>query len=234
MNKEDIRELYLKMSQELSSVGINYDLAPVVDLDINKNNSVIHKLGRSFGEDPKKVASTATIFVEAMHENGVLTSLKHFPGHGSSVGDTHKGFVDVSTLWNQVELEPYILLKDKADSVMVAHVFNNTLDSRYPASLSFNTISKLLRDEIGYKGVVITDDLQMGAITSKYSLEETLELAINAGVDILLFGNQLNSKALVPNKTLINTIDKLLNNKNIDMKNIDSAYERVQKLKMKL
>lgn len=231
---EEIKDLYLQMSQELKSVGVNYDLAPVVDLDINENNTVIHKLGRSFGKEPNEVANIANIFIDAMNQNGVLTSLKHFPGHGSSLGDTHKGFVDVSNLWNKVELKPYILLKDQADSIMVAHVFNNKLDNKYPASLSFNTINKLLREDIGYDGVVITDDLQMGAISSKYSLEDTLKLSINAGVDILLFGNQLNSKALVPNKTLMKTIKSLLESKDIDVNSINKAYKRVQKLKSKL
>ncbi|RUM72403.1 MAG: glycosyl hydrolase, partial [Sulfurovum sp.] len=120
----EMKNTYSKMAQELRSVGINYDLAPVVDLDINPKNHVIHGLGRSFGKDPKIVAKYASIFIDAMHQYGILTSLKHFPGHGSSVGDTHKGFVDVTNLWQPQELEPYQRLKDQADSVMVAHVFN--------------------------------------------------------------------------------------------------------------
>jgi len=120
MNQNQIKSTYEKMSEELQSVGINYDLAPVVDLDINQHNHVIHGLGRSFGKEPKIVAKYASIFIDAMHAHGVLTSLKHFPGHGSSEGDTHKGFVDVTNLWKEVELKPYHLLKDKADTVMVA------------------------------------------------------------------------------------------------------------------
>ena len=130
MDQSKIKSTYTKMSAELKSVGINYDLAPVVDLDINMKNHVIHGLGRSFGKDPKTVAKYASTFIDAMHSHGVLTSLKHFPGHGSSVGDTHKGFVDVTNLWKEVELEPYHLLKDKADTVMVAHVFNKHLDDK--------------------------------------------------------------------------------------------------------
>ena len=142
MDQRKIKSTYTSMSAELKSAGINYDLAPVVDLDINMKNHVIHGLGRSFGKDPKIVAKYASIFIDAMHSNGVLTSIKHFPGHGSSVGDTHKGFVDVTNLWKEVELEPYRLLKDKADTVMVAHVFNKRLDAIYPASLSYKTITK--------------------------------------------------------------------------------------------
>ena len=234
MNQSQIKATYTKMSAELASVGINYDLAPVVDLDINMKNHVIHGLGRSFGKDPQQVASYASTFIDAMHSHGVLTSLKHFPGHGSSVGDTHKGFVDVTHLWQKVELAPYKLLKDKADTVMVAHVFNEKLDKRYPASLSYTTITKLLRWEIGYHGVVITDDLQMGAISKKYGLRTTLKLAINAGDDILLIGNQLDPKKVKSTKVLVKTIMGLVHAGEVKEESINKAYQRIQKLKSKL
>ncbi len=234
MNKSEIKKTYMRMSKELKSVGINYDLAPVVDLDINMKNHVIHGLGRSFGKNPKIVAEFASVFIEAMHHYGVLTAIKHFPGHGSSLGDTHKGFVDVTNLWKKVELEPYRLLKNKADTVMVAHVFNKKLDNIYPASLSYKTITKLLRGDLGYEGVVITDDLQMGAISKKYGLKNTLKLAINAGDDILLIGNQLDPKKVKDTKYLIHTIVSLLKSKEVSQENIHKSYIRIQKLKEKL
>jgi len=234
MKDEDIYDTYLDMASELKSVGINYDLAPVVDLDINPKNHVIHELGRSFGVDPKKVAKMSELFMNGMHDQGVLTSLKHFPGHGSSVGDTHKGFVDVTTLWNKVELEPYKLLKDKADTVMVAHVFNKKLDYKYPATLSEKTVNGLLRRKIGFDGVVITDDLQMGAISRKYTLRETLRLAVNAGNDIVLFGNQLDPRKKVSTQKLVETVSSLVKMGNIKRSRIDQSYKRVQKLKSKL
>ena len=234
MDQGRIKETYTKMSRELQSVGINYDLAPVVDLDINMKNHVIHGLGRSFGKDPATVAKYAGTFIDAMHSNGVLTSIKHFPGHGSSVGDTHKGFVDVTNLWQEAELEPYRLLKDKADTVMVAHVFNKKLDAKYPASLSYNTVTKMLRWKLDYHGVVITDDLQMGAISQKYGLKSTLALAINAGVDILLIGNQLDPKKTVSTKRLVETISSLVKSGEVTQESIDKAYKRIQILKKKL
>ena len=234
MDQNKIKETYTKMSKELISVGINYDLAPVVDLDINMKNHVIHGLGRSFGKDPKTVAMYASTFIDAMHSNGVLTSIKHFPGHGSSVGDTHKGFVDVTHLWQKSELEPYRLLKDKADTVMVAHVFNKNIDAKYPASLSYDTVTKMLRSNLGYDGVVITDDLQMGAISQKYGLKNTLQLAINAGVDILLVGNQLDPQKTVSTKTLVDTIVSLVKSKEVSEESINKAYDRIQVLKKKL
>ena len=229
-----IKATYRKMAKELKSVGINYDLAPVVDLDINPKNHVIHGLGRSFGSDPKMVQKYAAIFIDAMHHYGVLTSLKHFPGHGSSVGDTHKGFVDVTKLWKPVELEPYKLLSKKADTVMVAHVFNKKLDVSYPATLSKKTVNGILRKRLGFHGVVITDDLQMGAISKKYGLKNTIKLAINAGDDILLFGNQLDPNKTVSTKKLVDTIVSLVKSGEIKEETLKRADARIAKLKQRL
>ena len=234
MDQSHIKSTYTKMSKELKSVGINYDLAPVVDLDINQKNHVIHGLGRSFGKNPKIVAKYASTFIDAMHTHGVLTALKHFPGHGSSEGDTHKGFVDVTNLWNNVELAPYKLLNHKADTVMVAHVFNKHIDAKYPATLSKKTVDGLLRKTLGFYGVVITDDLQMGAISKKYGLKKTLKLAINAGDDILLIGNQLDPTQVKSPKTLVNIIVDLLNTGKVSMTRINQSYKRIQKLKQRL
>lgn len=234
MDKQAIHQTYSQMSKELQSVGINYDLAPVVDLDINANNHVIHGLGRSYGKDPKTVANYARIFIKAMHQNGVLTSIKHFPGHGSSVGDTHKGFVDVTKLYQKSEMEPYRLLKNEADTVMVAHVFNRNFDSQYPASLSKKTITGVLRSQLGYDGVVITDDLQMGAISQKYGLRNTLKLAINAGDDILLVGNQLDPRQVQSVKTLVDTITSLVKSGEVKTQSIELANKRIEALKQKL
>ena len=231
-----VQQHYEKMGAELASVGINYNLAPDVDLAINKRNYVIYKLGRSFGSDPKQVVKYASIFMDAMHNNGVLTSLKHFPGHGSSLGDTHKGFVDVTKLWKPIELEPYRLLAQSQtiDTVMVAHVFNKKLDAKYPATLSKKIINGKLRGEFGFNGVVITDDLQMGAINKKFGLRNTLKLAINAGNDILLFGNQLSVRSMVKTKTLVNTIKSLLANDEVNLMDIEASNERLRVLKEKL
>jgi beta-N-acetylhexosaminidase len=166
----------------------------------------------------------------------VLTSLKHFPGHGSSMGDTHKGFVDVTHLWREVELEPYRLLahSQTIDTVMVAHVFNKKLDAKYPATLSKKIIKGKLRGEFGFNGVVITDDLQMGAINKKYGLKNALKLAINAGNDILLFGNQLSVKSMVKTSSLVNNIKALLKRKEVSLKDIEASNERLRVLKEKL
>ena len=236
MSDVSVRTHYNKMGAELSSVGINYNLAPDVDLAINKRNHVIYKLGRSYGSNPKTVVKYSKIFMDAMHNNGVLTSLKHFPGHGSSLGDTHKGFVDVTNKWKKVELEPYRMLAQTAviDTVMVAHVFNKNLDAKYPATLSEKIVNGLLRQDFGFDGVVITDDLQMGAIQNKYGLKSTLKLAINAGNDILLFGNQLSVKSMVKTSTLVNTIKGLVTSGAVNLEDIEKSNGRLERLKEKL
>ncbi len=234
MNESQIYSTYKKMSSELKEVGINYNLAPVVDLDINKKNHVIHGLGRSYGSNPENVAEYAKVFIEAMHENDVLTSIKHFPGHGSSEGDTHKGFVDITNLWDEKELVPYERLNGVADTVMVAHVFNKILDDKYPATLSSKTVNDLLRNKLDFNGVVITDDLQMGAISKKYKLRETLKLAINAGNDILLIGNQLDPRKVVTTKKLVDIIVELVKSSKVKEQSINDSYNRIQKLKEKL
>jgi len=166
----------------------------------------------------------------------VLTSLKHFPGHGSSLKDSHRGFVDITKTWRPKELEPFKRVIDagKADSVMVAHVFNRTIDSRYPASLSRKTVSGKLRGELGYAGVVISDDLQMYAISKHYSLRDTIKLAINAGVDILLFGNQLDPKHEVTIETLVGITKSLLTSGEISRQSIMRANRRIAAMKAKI
>jgi len=203
-------------------------------LALNSSNYVIYQLKRSFGDNPQAVAKKADLFMDAMHKEGILTSLKHFPGHGSSLGDTHKGYVDVSNVWSKIELEPYKILGNKADSVMVAHVFNAKIDESHPASLSRKTINGILRGELGYDGVVITDDLQMGAIAKSYELNDILRLGINAGNDILLFGNQLDPNRTISVELLVNSIKDMVSSGQIAPATIHQASKRVELLKQKL
>jgi len=178
-----------RMGATLREAGINWNLAPVVDVAVNPLNPAVVTLGRTFSSDPKQVVAQARAFIEGMHEAGVLTSLKHFPGHGSSRTDSHHGFVDVTeTADLKVELEPYrVLIKEGlADSVMTAHVFNRGIDMALPATLSRYTVRRYLRGKLGYKGLVVSDDLLMGAIRQRYGVEEAAILALQATVDVLL------------------------------------------------
>ncbi len=234
MGHSEASKIYSKMAYELKNVGVNLDLAPVADMALNPKNRVIVKWGRSYGVSADSVIAYDKIFINAMHKYGVATSLKHFPGHGSSLGDTHKGFVDVTNLWQERELKPYYALKKIADTVMVAHIFNRKLDAKYPASLSRKIITGILRKKIGFRGVVISDDLQMGAISKHYGLRQSVALAINAGVDILLFANQVHPKRVVKINYLISIVKELLNSGAVGESSIKAANARINRLKSRL
>lgn len=173
------------IAETLAAIGINLNLAPVVDLNINPENPIIAGKERSFSADPKTVTRHAAAFVQAHREYGVICSLKHFPGHGSAAADSHLGLVDVTDLWSHVELEPYrnLIKAGSVDAVMTAHVFNARLDPDYPATLSHATITGLLRGELNYDGVVISDDLHMKAIAEHYGFKTAVRCALEAGVD---------------------------------------------------
>ena len=178
-----------RMGATLREAGINWNLAPVVDVAVNPLNPAVVTLGRTFSSDPQQVIIQARAFIQGMHEAGVLTSLKHFPGHGSSRTDSHHGFVDVTdTADLTIELAPYraLIKEGLADSVMTAHVFNRGLDPWNPATLSRFTIKRYLRGKLGYQGLVVSDDLLMGAIRQQYGVEEASILALQASVDMLL------------------------------------------------
>jgi beta-N-acetylhexosaminidase len=178
-----------RIGRMLRDAGVSWDLAPVVDVGYNPANTVIVSSGRSYGAHPLAVAAHARAFIRGLHSEGILSALKHFPGHGSSFADSHEGFADVTaTADRDIEMVPYrVLLAERtADAVMTAHVFNRHLDSRYPATLSRATITGLLRQDLGWNGPVVSDDLRMGAIEQHWGLAEAVVLAIDAGVDVLL------------------------------------------------
>ena len=223
------------VGQTLSKVGCNLDFAPVVDVNSNPKSPAIGALGRSFSSNPQKTAIHAAAFIEGLHDSGVLSCVKHFPGHGSANSDTHKGLTDVTTTWNKNELIPYQYLVDKGrlDMVMSAHVMNSHLDSKYPASLSQKMITSLLRDTIGFNGVVVSDDLQMGAIQKQFSLEETINLAVDAGVDILLFGNNLEYDPNLPQRVTA-LLKQRVHDKTLSRERIKASYDRIMALKAKM
>lgn len=172
----------------LSSLGINLNFAPVADVNINPDCPVIGRLERSFSADAAEVAHCCRLWIEEQTSEGVASCMKHFPGHGSADGDTHRGLVDVSDSWQREELEPYRVIPEGA-MVMTAHVVNRQLDpSGLPASLS-PVITSYLRDSLAFDGVIITDDLAMGAIVNEYSFEEAVRMAVLAGADLLCISN---------------------------------------------
>ncbi len=182
---------YWTLAQELSELGFNINFGPVVDLNVNPKNPVIGGLERSYSDDPETVAGYAKTFVAAHRAFGILTSLKHFPGHGSSDSDSHMGLPDITRSYEDQELKPYeeLIKSIAADSVMTAHIMNKNIDPDYPATLSPKFIQEILRQNLGFDGVVFSDDMQMGAIAENYGFEDAIIRAVNAGCDILIFSN---------------------------------------------
>jgi len=219
MDEYMTKHVYDSLAKTLKNSSINCDFAPVVDLALNPKNSVIVGLNRSYGSDPKEVVKYSKIFINSLKNENILSVAKHFPGHGSSLGDSHEGFVDVSKTWSEVELEPYkeLIKSDSLSMIMSAHVFNSKLDEKYPATLSHNVNTKLLLEKLHFRGVVVSDDLQMGAILKHYTLKEIVTLSINAGIDMLLFGNQLATQ----------DIDELIELIFIQVKSGEISYERI-------
>jgi beta-N-acetylhexosaminidase len=165
----------------------------------------------------------------------VNCTLKHFPGHGSSTGDTHEGWVNVTGTWSPAELEPYVAIirAGLADAVMTAHVFNADLDADHPATLSYPTITTILREELGYDGVVISDDMQMGAIADHYGFETAVRMAIEAGADVLAFANNSVYEEDVTARAAAQLV-RLVETGSIDEARIDASYRRIQRLKARL
>ncbi|MEI8186729.1 MAG: glycoside hydrolase family 3 N-terminal domain-containing protein [Chlorobiaceae bacterium] len=219
-------------ARTLKAMHITMNLAPVADLNTNPDNPVIGKLGRSFSDNPETVISNLKLTVSAYHNEGIISTLKHFPGHGSSATDTHRDFTDITASWSAQELEPYRILIAKGynDAIMTAHVFNGKLDPVYPATLSKSILTDLLRNKLGFKGVIISDDMQMKAIADHYGLETAVRLAIEAGVDVLLFGNNTSYDPAIASKAT-EIIKSLIEQRIITPERIDQSYQRIMTLK---
>ena len=224
------------LARTLAGMGINWNLAPVVDLDLNPDNPVIGRYGRSFGADPDRVVHLARLFIQAHHGAGIGCCLKHFPGHGSAGQDSHQGFVDITDCWQRRELAPFAcLIKEGfADAVMTGHLINRRLDpSGVPATMSRPILRDLLRQELGFAGVIVSDDLQMGAIARRWGLTEAVRRAVLAGVDLLTIGNNLicaeNDIVLA-----IETVEKMLDRGEIDADYIRAAIGRIITLQEKI
>lgn len=224
-----------RIAAMLARLGVNLNLAPVVDLNLNPANPVIGGLERSFGADPENVVRHAAAFIQAHRAHGVLCTLKHFPGHGSSAADSHLGLTDVTESWREIELEPFarLIRGGLADAVMTAHVFNARLDPERSATLSTRTIKGILRDRLGFDGVVFSDDMQMRAVTGHYGLESAIFAALEADVDILVFGNNLDYDPEIAGKAAA-LIRRLVNEGKISPQRIDRSYRRILALKARL
>jgi beta-N-acetylhexosaminidase len=223
-------------AQDLRESGINLNLAPVVDLNLNPEG-LIAKLGRSFGADPDLVYRHARVFIQAHRGKGVLTTLKHFPGKGSAGADTHFDLADVTSSYRDQELIPFsrLIKEGLADLVMTSHLNHRGWDEKYPATLSPKVLGGMLRERMGYQGVIISDDLLMEAIVKQFTLEEACVLAVQAGVDILLASNN-SPEGDDPNlfNRIFEALVKAGEQARISTARIELSYSRLTALKKKL
>jgi beta-N-acetylhexosaminidase len=221
----------------LAGLGINLNFAPVVDLGSNPDNPIIAKVGRAFSSQEDSVILLAKEFIKQHRKYNVLTSLKHFPGHGSSKADTHLGIADVTNTWEERELKPYKSLIDSGyvDAIMSAHIVNKKLDSTgNPGTLSKSIITGILRKRLHFDGVVFSDDMQMHAITKHYGFEEAVKLAILGGVDIMIFSNNIAGSDVRTVDRVHTIIRNLVVRGEISRERIDESFRRVMKLKKQL
>ena len=222
----------LATADMLHSLGINFNLAPVVDLNMHRDNPVIGRIERSFSSRTEKVIRHARAWISGHRQRRILTCLKHFPGHGSSRRDSHRGFVDISETWIKEEMQPFadLIRMGLADAIMTGHLFNRNLDPDLPATLSPRTITGVLRKELDFKGIILTDDLQMKAITDRYGLEEAVRMAFAAGVDMVIIGNNLAYDPDILHKATQAVLQGIRTG-TLSEEMVIAAYTRVQNLK---
>lgn len=217
------------MAKTLSDARINLNFAPVVDLKVNPRSPAIGALDRAFSADPAVVVHKATVEIDALRGAGIRSTLKHFPGIGSSSTNTDFGVADVTQTWSKTELDPFreLIAADHADLVMAGHVVNGQLDRRRPASLSKPTVTGVLRGQLRFEGVVVTDDLQAAAIQKSFGRDEAVVMALDAGNDLLLFANQqVYEKDVVAR--VVRVVTAAIESGVLREERIDEAWTRVQ------
>lgn len=237
LNNMDSTRYYADLTAKLlDNLGINFNYAPVVDLNVNPKSPAIGNIERSYSADAAVVTAHATEVLDVYKEYGIIGCLKHFPGHGSAAADSHLGITDITKTWQKDELTPYknLIESDKVEMIMTAHVYNENMDT-FPATLSKKVMNDILREQLGWQGIIISDDMHMGAISQHYGLEVSIEKAINAGVDILMFSN--NSREFYDAEAAQKAVDmikKLLKEGKITEAQIDKSYQKIMALKASL
>lgn len=228
-------DYYSRRAQDLQALGVNLNFAPVVDLNLNPANPIIGKLGRSFAPDSATVSDMAAAFIRAHRASGVLTSVKHFPGHGSSLGDSHKALPSIATTWHDEELIPFQTLAREGliDLAMIGHLYHPDFSDAKdrPSSISRKGVAALRR--IVGAAVIVTDDLQMQAIQDSFGDAEAAVQAVIAGDDLLLFLTYKHPDPQIGPK-INRAILQAVQQGRIDPAQIEAAYARILKLKLKI
>jgi len=228
----DIYEICKRVGLDLKKIGFNMNFAPVGDINNNPLNPVINS--RAYSDKAEIVENCVVQAFKGFQKAKLLSTIKHFPGHGDTSVDSHVGLPVVDKSLEDIlelELKPFKkAIYEGIDGVMVSHVLYKQIDNKYPSTLSRKIITNLLKDKLGFKGLIVTDSLTMGAIWKKYSIEEIIKLGINAGNDILCFCG----KALIEEqREIVNTFIKLVNSNEISMDRINESVQKILNYKEK-
>ncbi len=236
------------IGKELKVLGINTNFGPDIDVNNNPANPVIGI--RSFSEDPKEVAEYSTEYLKGLHSTGTISTIKHFPGHGDTETDSHSGLPSISKTYDQLtelELVPFkAAIEAGTEIVMTAHIQYPLIEREtytscetgeeitLPATLSKTFITDILRGELGFDGVVVTDDMEMDAITKNFERIDAAKLAINAGVDIILEPVGVTSpEGIEELGEYIDTLAELVRSGEISEENINTSVKRILMMKAK-
>lgn len=228
-----IRQMGQIIGQQAKLVGIQMNLAPVADINNNPANPVIHM--RSFGENPHRVAACVSAFSQGLQSSGILACAKHFPGHGDTNVDSHRGLPVINHPLERLEVIEFVpfkqLIEEGISALMTAHLYVPALDPVYPTSLSSLCMKGIARDELHFEGLIISDALNMKAIVDRYSPEEIALLARKAGCDLLLYGDHIAPnvdeiiREMIPRA--FQALKKAYLSGELDVKDLDASVSRI-------
>lgn len=233
MSPNEARTLYALAGGELAALGFNINLGPVLDVD-EPSNPAIGVFGRAYGTDPEHIAAYAQAFIEGFSGAGILCAAKHFPGHGRSVNDSHTGAADISATWTEAELEPFTHLINSPHAppmVMTGHLrLDPIAPDGQPATVSEPIVTGMLRRRLGYQGVVVTDDLDMGAVSHLMRREEAVVQALAAGSDLLMIKNLFGYDSLMPQRA-VGWVRKAIAKGRLSKAQVMTAADRVRAIR---
>ena len=216
------------LGKELKAVGININYAPVVDVNTNHDSPIIKT--RAFSSDPEICARMGSAVSRGIQKMGVISVAKHFPGHGDTKEDSHLALPKLNKSLEELETLEFIpfrrAIRSRVEGIMTAHILNNALDDKYPATLSHKTLTGILREKLRFNKLIFSDDMEMKAVADHYGADEAALLSIAAGCDVLIYrgdmGFHLNA---------IEAIIKAVESKRIPLTVIETAVQRIENAK---
>jgi beta-N-acetylhexosaminidase len=226
--KNGLKEHYLNLYSKVSELGFNVNWSPVLDINTNPNNPIIGD--RAFSDEARKVVGCGKIALEAARKAGLFTTAKHFPGHGDTSVDSHKILPVLKTSKPRLkerELRPFrMAIREKVDIIMTAHILFQKIDASHPVTFSEKFLKKMLRQELRFKGIIVTDDLNMGAAANHFSLVERIAMPVNAGADILMIRADYRETV-----DFLETFISLVQNGTIPFERIRESLARISRIK---